>query len=61
MQEFKNEDAAAITINNTIRNKLAKRKLNQNRNEKAMNIIKAAVRRNYIQPQYNEMTRYKSY
>ena len=31
MQEFKNEDAAAITINNTIRNKLAKRKLNQNR------------------------------
>ena len=55
MEEFNNEDAAATTINNAIRNQLAKRKLNRNKDEKAINIIKAAARRNYIQPQYNEM------
>ena len=38
-----------------IRNQLAKRKLNKTRDEKAINIIKAAFRRNYAQPQYNEM------
>ena len=55
LEEFNNEDAAATTINNAIRNQLAKRKLNRNKDEKAINIIKAAARRNYIQPQYNEM------
>ena len=29
LEEFNNEDAAATTINNAIRNQLAKRKLNK--------------------------------